>query len=179
MRTGRVTICRPKHGPALQATGHVIKPCRFAVLRDDEVHGWLGASPDGLIDSLTAEPGSAAIVALASAAVPCMLLCGYCSGCKQVLSAFTQGRLHWDTMLRLTWLSAASPNALAAGMGPGVLEIKCPFNRGQPESASIPSLPPWYYMPQVCLHRRWVTLARHSVLPLHLLACTQGGFRLL
>ena len=35
-------------------------------------------------------------------------------------------------------------------MGPGVLEIKCPFNRGQPESASVPILPPWYYMPQVC-----------------------------
>ena len=46
---------------------------------------------------------------------------------------------------------AASSDALAAGMGPGVLEIKCPFNRGQPESASVPSLPPWYYMPQVCL----------------------------
>lgn len=44
-------------GPRLQVTGHVIKPCRFAVLRDDEVHGWLGASPDGLIDSLSAQPG--------------------------------------------------------------------------------------------------------------------------
>ena len=40
-------------------------------------------------------------------------------------------------------------DALGASMGPGVLEIKCPFNRGQPESASVPSLPPWYYMPQV------------------------------
>ena len=44
---------------------------------------------------------------------------------------------------------AALHDALGASMGPGVLEIKCPFNRGQPESASVPSLPPWYYMPQV------------------------------
>lgn len=56
--------------------------------------------------------------------------------------------------LRLTDLSAAHPDALAAGMGPGVLEIKCPFNRGQPESASVPSLPPWYYMPQVRPYRK-------------------------
>jgi hypothetical protein len=42
----------------LQATGHIITPCRFAVLRDDEVHGWLGASPDGLIDSFSAQPGA-------------------------------------------------------------------------------------------------------------------------
>ena len=45
--------------------------------------------------------------------------------------------------------NAALHDALGASMGPGVLEIKCPFNRGQPDSASVPSLPPWYYMPQV------------------------------
>jgi hypothetical protein len=38
-------------------TGHRVAACRFAVLRDDPVHGWLGASPDGLIDSFSAEPG--------------------------------------------------------------------------------------------------------------------------
>ena len=71
-------------------------------------------------------------------------------------------------MLRLQSLSAASPDALAAGMGPGVLEIKCPFNRGQPESASVPSLPPWYYMPQVWLDRKErIFMARASMaLPL-------------
>jgi hypothetical protein len=51
--------------------------------------------------------------------------------------------------MRLLVLSAAPNDPFTAGMGPGVLEIKCPFNRGQPESASVPSLPPWYYMPQV------------------------------
>ena len=35
------------------------------------------------------------------------------------------------------------------GSGPGVLEIKCPFNRGDPLTAAPPRLPQWYYMPQV------------------------------
>ena len=34
-------------------------------------------------------------------------------------------------------------------VGPGVLEIKCPFNRGQPGGAVPPDVFPWYYMPQV------------------------------
>ena len=38
-------------------TGHAVSGCRFRVLRDDCAHGWLGASPDGLIDGLTATPG--------------------------------------------------------------------------------------------------------------------------
>ena len=38
---------------------------------------------------------------------------------------------------------------LLAGEGPGVLEIKCPFNRGTPQNAAPPKLPQWYYMPQV------------------------------
>ena len=37
------------------------------------------------------------------------------------------------------------------GDGPGVLEVKCPFNRGNPSTASPPKLPQWYYMPQVML----------------------------
>lgn len=43
-----------------QLTGHLVSACRFSVLRDDEVHGWLGASPDGLIDSLAITPGELA-----------------------------------------------------------------------------------------------------------------------
>ena len=35
--------------------GCAVEPCRFRVLRDDDVHGWLGASPDGLIASLTTQ----------------------------------------------------------------------------------------------------------------------------
>ncbi len=166
----------PKQRPALQVTGHLIKPCRFAVLRDDEVHGWLGASPDGLIDSLSAHPGFAVLNLVT---VPC-----FCSVDTAVPVIYLLVPTHKTACLGTAWsgskaLSVASPGALAAGMGPGVLEIKCPFNRGQPESASVPSLPPWYYMPQVCLHRRRGTLARHSLVPVHLPACTQGGSRLL
>ncbi|CAL8467373.1 g6910 [Coccomyxa elongata] len=84
-----------------QLTGHLVSACRFSVLRDDVVHGWLGASPDGLIDSLAVTPG------------------------------------------------AGQQGVLAGGSGPGVLEIKCPFNRGRPTAAAPPKQPPWYYMPQV------------------------------
>ena len=35
--------------------GCTVEPCRFRVLRDDDVHGWLGASPDGLIASHTTQ----------------------------------------------------------------------------------------------------------------------------
>ena len=37
----------------------------------------------------------------------------------------------------------------ATGSGPGVLEIKCPYNRGKPQQGRPPAQPPWYYMPQV------------------------------
>ncbi|BDA42985.1 hypothetical protein COCOBI_03-8780 [Coccomyxa sp. Obi] len=84
-----------------QLTGHLVSACRFSVLRDDVVHGWLGASPDGLIDSLAVTPG------------------------------------------------AGQQGVMAGGSGPGVLEIKCPFNRGRPTAAAPPKQPPWYYMPQV------------------------------
>lgn len=41
-----------------ELTGQRVEGCRFRVLRDDDVHGWLGASPDGLIDGLLAQPGA-------------------------------------------------------------------------------------------------------------------------
>ena len=46
-------------------------------------------------------------------------------------------------------LVAGQGAGLVAGEGPGVLEIKCPFNRGNPQNAAPPKLPQWYYMPQV------------------------------
>ena len=39
------------------------------------------------------------------------------------------------------------------GNGPGILEIKCPFNKGSPALAQPPGQPQWYYMPQVCTLR--------------------------
>lgn len=38
-------------------TGHDVVACRFRVMRDDDVHGWLGASPDGLVPGLLANSG--------------------------------------------------------------------------------------------------------------------------
>lgn len=40
-------------------------------------------------------------------------------------------------------------DCIFTGEGAGVLEIKCPFNKGNPNSATAPKLPQWYYMPQV------------------------------
>ena len=47
--------------------------------------------------------------------------------------------------------AAAAPDGVMAADGhpPGVLEIKCPWNRGRPESAKPYPNVPWYYMPQV------------------------------
>jgi hypothetical protein len=40
-----------------QITGQAVVGCRFHVLRPDDVHGWLGASPDGLISGLGVAAG--------------------------------------------------------------------------------------------------------------------------
>ncbi|KAK9819245.1 hypothetical protein WJX81_006301 [Elliptochloris bilobata] len=91
-----------------ELTGQRVEGCRFRVLRDDDVHGWLGASPDGLIDGLLAQPSTG------------------------------------DPGAAL-----GSGARVLAGAGAGVLEIKCPYNRGKPLAATPPRTPAWYYMPQV------------------------------
>ena len=65
-----------------------IEECAFRVYGTDDADGWLGASPDGLVD------------------------------CPR-------------------------------STDPGLLEVKCPFNKGRPEGARPWQEPPWYYMPQV------------------------------
>ncbi|KAL3163183.1 hypothetical protein ABBQ32_009589 [Trebouxia sp. C0010 RCD-2024] len=89
-----------------EITGQMVEECGFKVLKDDGVHGWLGASPDGLLHP-SGVPSSTPMAAMGSGA----------------------GVIH--------------------GEGPGVLEIKCPFNKGDPNSAAPPKLAQWYYMPQV------------------------------
>ena len=42
----------------MELTGHTVESRSFQMLRDDDVHGWLGASPDGLIEGLVATPGT-------------------------------------------------------------------------------------------------------------------------
>lgn len=84
---------------------------------DDPAHGWLGASPDGLIGGLEVSghdggdgepPGPAALAAL----------------------------------------PGVRGAGVVSGAGPGILEVKCPFNKGQPERAVPPEKAIWYYMPQ-------------------------------
>lgn len=36
----------------------MVQACRFRVMRDDDVHGWLGASPDGLVSGLLTTAGT-------------------------------------------------------------------------------------------------------------------------
>jgi len=79
-------------------TGEKVQSCMFKVKKDDVVHDWLGASPDGLIAGLG------------------------------IADNHSQG------------------SSLA---GPGVLEIKCPYNKGHPELADPPNKAIWYYMPQI------------------------------
>lgn len=90
-------------------TGQDVESCMFKVKRDDVVHDWLGASPDGLVAGLG-------------------------------LSMQDQ-----------------DPS------GPGILEIKCPFNKGHPELATPPNRAIWYYMPQIqglmdVFDREWCAL---------------------
>ena len=46
-------------------------------------------------------------------------------------------------------LRAAGFSRPPQGQGAGVLEIKCPFNKGEPTKAKPYKQAPWYYMPQV------------------------------
>lgn len=109
------TLAEPRALEAYKAlTAQRVEGCMFQVKHDDAPHGWLGASPDGLIAGLT----------IADAP------------------------------------PAGSP---MHGAGAGVLEIKCPFNKGRPEEAVPPAHAIWYYMPQVqglmdIFDREWCNL---------------------
>lgn len=50
-------LCRYK-----EITGQLIEECGFQMLRDDLVHGWLGASPDGLVQPLGPPPSLSSCV---------------------------------------------------------------------------------------------------------------------
>jgi putative phage-type endonuclease len=88
-------------------TGRSVEACMFKVKHDDPPHGWLGASPDGLIGGLGVpepEPRSS---------------------------------------------HATIPDVRGGKEGAGILEIKCPFNKGRPEEAAPPEHAIWYYIPQL------------------------------
>ena len=126
-----------------------------AVKHDDPVHGWLGASPDGLIESLTLEAGWSPTSTSSAAAAGA----GAGSGGAPWDAAAPagvggSGAAPWDAATPYG-LPPQVAAAVAAGHGPlfgpgrGILEIKCPHNRGQPELAAPPQHATWYYMPQV------------------------------
>ena len=64
-----------------------------------------------------------------------------CQHCREAL-------LDVMTLHKAAWCAGEGVR-FAAGEGPGVLEIKCPYNRGRPQEGTPPAQPPWYYMPQV------------------------------
>ncbi|XVE92231.1 hypothetical protein REPUB_Repub01dG0079100 [Reevesia pubescens] len=61
------------------------------------------------------------------------------------------------------WLGASPDGLLGCFPGGGILEVKCPYNKGKPEIALPWSTVPFYYMPQVqgqmeIMDREWVDL---------------------
>lgn len=131
----------------------------LAVKHDDPVHGWLGASPDGLIESLTLDAGWSPAASSSSSAAAAGAGAG--SGAAPwdaaaPAGATGSGAALWDAAAAAPYgLPPHVAAAVAAGHGPlsgpgrGILEIKCPHNRGQPELAAPPQHATWYYMPQV------------------------------
>ncbi|GAB4816198.1 hypothetical protein N2152v2_003244 [Parachlorella kessleri] len=123
-------------------TGQSIQGCMFQVKHDDMAHGWLGASPDGLIGGLTISNGEPADPAT-----------GHIDGAEG--GASESGGMAVQQGVRGA--------GVMAGEGPGVLEVKCPYNKGAPEQAVPPEHAIWYYMPQVqglmdIFDREWCNL---------------------
>lgn len=64
---------------------------------------------------------------------------------------------------RFDWLGASPDGLLDCFQGGGILEVKCPYNKGKPEKGLPWSTMPFYYMPQVqgqmeIMDREWVDL---------------------
>ncbi|KAH7515555.1 hypothetical protein FEM48_Zijuj10G0039200 [Ziziphus jujuba var. spinosa] len=64
---------------------------------------------------------------------------------------------------RLHWLGASPDGLLDCFPEGGILEVKCPYNKGKPETGLPWSTMPYYYMPQVqgqmeIMDRDWVDL---------------------
>uniref|UniRef100_A0A5B7AFY0 YqaJ viral recombinase domain-containing protein n=1 Tax=Davidia involucrata TaxID=16924 RepID=A0A5B7AFY0_DAVIN len=64
---------------------------------------------------------------------------------------------------RFHWLGASPDGLLGCFPGGGILEVKCPYNKGKPEMGLPWSTVPFYYMPQVqgqmeIMDRDWVDL---------------------
>ena len=131
-----------------QLTGQHVEPCMFKTKHEDPPHAWLGASPDGLLPALgvRGDPvdGSSMDERVSK------------DGEDQLEIAMMQGWHHSrkdiygkQTMVKDSMHLDDGRCAVPSGAGPGILEIKCPFNRGRPEDAVPPKHAIWYYMPQL------------------------------
>ncbi|KAL4570129.1 hypothetical protein LXL04_025780 [Taraxacum kok-saghyz] len=61
------------------------------------------------------------------------------------------------------WIGASPDGLLGCLSNPGILEVKCPYNKGKPETAVPWNSMPFYYMPQIqgqmeVMDRDWVDL---------------------
>lgn len=64
---------------------------------------------------------------------------------------------------RLGWVGASPDGLLECSQENGILEVKCPFNKGKPEKGLPWTNMPFYYMPQLqgqmeIMDRNWVDL---------------------
>lgn len=124
-----------------ELTGQNVEPCMFKMKHSDPPHAWIGASPDGLLPALTLRQGRS-------------------------VADGDAGLLHWKSEIGAmdkqieknehnikansidTSMFHGEKN-IPTGIGPGILEIKCPFNKGYPDEAVPPKKAIWYYMPQL------------------------------
>lgn len=68
-----------------------------------------------------------------------------------------------NTEERFNWIGASPDGLLERFSGGGILEVKCPHNKGKPELGLPWSTMPFYYMPQVqgqmeVMDRDWADL---------------------
>jgi len=110
-------------------TGQQVESCMFKVKKDDVVHDWLGASPDGLVAGLGLQASEVGEGPGRSGGRS-----GGWSGSERVIAST-----------------------------PGILEVKCPYNKGAPELGEPPKRAIWYYMPQIqglmdVFDREWCAL---------------------
>lgn len=127
-------------------TGRVVEGCMFKVKHDDAPHGWLGASPDGLVCGWTAryDNDNRVTGAMKSTAPSAPI-----RNNDGPSSVSNKGSKYREKSVMFE--------------GPGIVEIKCPFNKGHPELAIPPRHAIWYYMPQLqglmdIFDREWCNL---------------------
>ncbi len=104
-------------------TGQQVSPCMFRVRRADDVHGWLGASPDGLVAGMGSLRGKGGL--------------RHEGGGREV------GRVRPHVPMSIAGFVVEGAGVFE-GSGDGLVEIKCPYNKGNVMDAVAPFQPQWY-----------------------------------